>query len=212
MTARSTLRTDANCFKLVLLGESAVGKSSIVMRYAERRYDPFIQTTLSGAAFISKEVEKEGEQLTLNIWDTAGQERFKGIAPLYYRGADAALVVYDISKADSFEKAKDWVRLLQLDASPQVVIALVGNKLDRAQDPGGRQISTSEGQQYAEEESLLFMEVSAKTGENIEESFMSIVEKLPSKSNAERNNENDLLDNNNNNNGGSWFGSWCSIL
>jgi len=139
--------------------------------------------------------------LRYEIWDTAGQERFHSLAPMYYRNAQAAVVVYDITKASSLEKAKSWVKELQRQANPNIVIALVGNKLDlvtpaapepaeeeEADDatatPGEgqetlRQVAREEAEAYSGEAGLLFAETSAKTGEGIVEVFTEIAKKIP---------------------------------
>ncbi|KAI1242830.1 Ras-related protein Rab-5A, partial [Lamprotornis superbus] len=110
------------------------------------------------------------------IWDTAGQERYHSLAPMYYRGAQAAIVVYDITNEESFARAKNWVKELQRQASPNIVIALAGNKADLANK---RAVDFQEAQAYADDNSLLFMETSAKTSMNVNEIFMAIAKKLP---------------------------------
>ncbi|EJU01934.1 ras-domain-containing protein [Dacryopinax primogenitus] len=120
--------------KLVLLGEAAVGKSSVVMRFVQNDFSENKEPTI-GAAFLTQKCRLEDRVLRYEIWDTAGQERFHSLAPMYYRNAQAAVVVYDITKASSLEKAKSWVKELQRQANPNIVIALVGNKLDLVQSP-----------------------------------------------------------------------------
>ena len=110
------------------------------------------------------------------IWDTAGQERYHSLAPMYYRGAQAAIVVYDITNTDTFARAKNWVKELQRQASPNIVIALAGNKADLASK---RAVEFQEAQAYADDNSLLFTETSAKTAMNVNEIFMAIAKKLP---------------------------------
>eukprot|EP00656_Telonema_subtile_P048313 TRINITY_DN571_c0_g1_i3.p1 TRINITY_DN571_c0_g1~~TRINITY_DN571_c0_g1_i3.p1 ORF type:complete len:137 (+),score=31.27 TRINITY_DN571_c0_g1_i3:365-775(+) len=105
------------------------------------------------------------------IWDTAGQERYHSLAPMYYRGAAAAVVVYDITNADSFQRAKSWVKELQRQGSPNIVIALAGNKFDLAPK---RKVDTEEAKEYAKDNGLFFMETSAKTATNVEELFKAI--------------------------------------
>ena len=137
--------------------------------------------------------------IKFEIWDTAGQERFASLAPMYYRNAQAALVVYDLTKPTSLIKAKHWVAELQRQASPGIVIALVGNKLDLTSDATGstggegassegeggddagdaRKVSRDEAKGYADEESLLFFETSAKTGTNVTEVFTAIANAIP---------------------------------
>ncbi|KAG9126104.1 hypothetical protein FRC07_004873 [Ceratobasidium sp. 392] len=115
--------------KLVLLGESAVGKSSVVMRFVNDEFQANKEPTI-GAAFLTQKCRLEDRVLRYEIWDTAGQERFHSLAPMYYRNAQAAVVVYDVTKESTLEKAKTWVKELQRQASPNIVIALAGNKVD----------------------------------------------------------------------------------
>ncbi|KAF7784443.1 hypothetical protein Agabi119p4_608 [Agaricus bisporus var. burnettii] len=118
--------------KLVLLGEAAVGKSSIVLRFVSNEFQPNKEPTI-GAAFLTQKCRLEDRILRYEIWDTAGQERFHSLAPMYYRNAQAAVVVYDVTKSTSLEKAKSWVKELQRQANPNIVIALAGNKVDLVQ-------------------------------------------------------------------------------
>ncbi|KAJ6784114.1 hypothetical protein PWT90_08959 [Aphanocladium album] len=172
--------------KLVLLGEAAVGKSSLVLRFVNNDFQENKEPTI-GAAFLTQKCNLPTRTIKFEIWDTAGQERFASLAPMYYRNAQAALVVYDITKPTSLIKAKHWVAELQRQASPGIVIALVGNKLDLASESSGddddsgdaRKVSTEEAKAYAEEESLLFFETSAKTGVNVSEVFTAIANAIP---------------------------------
>ncbi|XP_068610859.1 ras-related protein Rab-5C-like [Brachionichthys hirsutus] len=162
-------------FKLVLLGESAVGKSSLVLRFVKGQFQEFQESTI-GAAFLTQTVCLDDTTVKFEIWDTAGQERYHSLAPMYYRGAQAAIVVYDITNADTFTRAKTWVKELQRQASPNIVIALAGNKADIANK---RAVELQEAHAYADDNSLLFMETSAKTAKNVNEVFMAIAKKLP---------------------------------
>jgi len=192
--------------KLVLLGEAAVGKSSLVMRFVNNDFQENKEPTI-GAAFLTQKCNLPSRTIKFEIWDTAGQERFASLAPMYYRNAQAALVVYDITKASSLQKAQHWVAELQRQASPGIVIALVGNKFDLAstnlasdastggddadgtataeeeEDVDGesdaRKVSTKTAKAYADEESLLFFETSAKTGMNVAEVFTAIANAIP---------------------------------
>uniref|UniRef100_K7E5L4 small monomeric GTPase n=1 Tax=Monodelphis domestica TaxID=13616 RepID=K7E5L4_MONDO len=157
-------------FKLVLLGESAVGKSSLVLRFVKGQFHEFQESTI-GAAFLTQTVCLDDTTVKFEIWDTAGQERYHSLAPMYYRGAQAAIVVYDITNEESFARAKNWVKELQRQASPNIVIALAGNKADLASK---RAVDFQEAQSYADDNSLLFMETSAKTSVNVNEIFMAI--------------------------------------
>ncbi|EEP82657.1 vacuolar protein sorting-associated protein 21 [Uncinocarpus reesii 1704] len=122
--------------KLVLLGEAAVGKSSLVLRFVNDDFQENKEPTI-GAAFLTQKCSLPTRTIKFEIWDTAGQERFASLAPMYYRNAQAALVVYDLTKPSSLTKAKHWVAELQRQASPGIVIALVGNKLDLTNDGNG---------------------------------------------------------------------------
>ncbi|EGP92275.1 unnamed protein product [Zymoseptoria tritici ST99CH_1A5] len=190
--------------KLVLLGEAAVGKSSLVLRFVSNAFQPNKEPTI-GAAFLTQKCTLPNRIIKFEIWDTAGQERFASLAPMYYRNAQAALVVYDITKASSLVKARHWVAELQRQASPGIVIALVGNKLDLCEEDGeggenstgeadtegedtpegedvdaaARKVSKAEAKRYADEEGLLFFETSAKTGENVSEVFTAIANAIP---------------------------------
>jgi len=161
-------------FKLVLLGESAVGKSSLVLRFVKGQFHEYQESTI-GAAFLTQTVCVDDVTVKFEIWDTAGQERYHSLAPMYYRGAQAAIVVYDITSQESFARAKNWVKELNLQAN-NIVIALAGNKADLEPQ---RAVSRAEAQQYAEDQNLLFMETSAKTAINVSEIFMEIAKTLP---------------------------------
>jgi len=162
-------------YKLVLLGESSVGKSSLVLRFVKGQFLDFQESTI-GAAFLTQTVCLNDTTVKFEIWDTAGQERYHSLAPMYYRGAQAAIVVFDITNSESFDKAKAWVSELQRQGSPNIVIALAGNKCDLANK---RSVATANAQAYADENGCLFMETSAKTNSNVTELFVAIAKKLP---------------------------------
>lgn len=162
-------------FKLVLLGESAVGKSSLVLRFVKGQFHEYQESTI-GAAFLTQTVCLDDTTVKFEIWDTAGQERYHSLAPMYYRGAQAAIVVYDVTSRDTFDRAKTWVKELQRQANPNIVIALAGNKADLASK---RTVEQDEASAYADDNGLLFMETSAKTAKNVNEIFLAIAKKLP---------------------------------
>ncbi|CZS93432.1 hypothetical protein WAI453_001006 [Rhynchosporium graminicola] len=199
--AEATAPKPSSSVKLVLLGEAAVGKSSLVLRFVNDDFQENKEPTI-GAAFLTQKCNLPTRTIKFEIWDTAGQERFASLAPMYYRNAQSALVVYDLTKPTSLIKAKHWVAELQRQASPGIVIALVGNKLDLtneisssssnlAEDEDGdvvdgedadgdaRKVSVSEAKSYAEEEGLLFFETSAKLGTNVTEVFTAIANAIP---------------------------------
>ncbi|KAJ9081678.1 GTP-binding protein of the rab/ypt [Entomophthora muscae] len=163
-------------FKLVLLGESAVGKSSLVLRFVKDQFDDYRESTI-GAAFLTQTLHlADDTTVKLEIWDTAGQERYRSLAPMYYRNANCAVVVYDITQPASLEKAKVWIEELHKQADPNIVIALAGNKADLE---ARRAISTEEAREFAEEAGLLFFETSAKSAENVLELFTALAQKMP---------------------------------
>ncbi|KAJ8427735.1 hypothetical protein Cgig2_021062 [Carnegiea gigantea] len=154
--------------KLVLLGDSGVGKSCIVLRFVRGQFDPTSKVTV-GASFLSQTIAlQDSTTVKFEIWDTAGQERYAALAPLYYRGAAVAVIVYDITSPESFAKAQYWVKELQKHGSPDIVMALVGNKAD-LQDR--REVPAENGIEYAEKNGMFFIETSAKTADNINQLF-----------------------------------------
>jgi small GTP-binding protein len=169
------MSTPVRHYKLVLLGDSAVGKSCLVVRFVRDEFFEFQEPTI-GAAFLTQTVSLDDAMIKFEIWDTAGQERYRSLAPMYYRGATAAVVVYDITKKDSFSGAKSWVKELQRRGDPNVIIALAGNKADME---GKRKVQTEEAQQYAQENEIIFLETSAKTALNVRNLFVEIAKKLP---------------------------------
>lgn len=169
-------------FKLVLLGESAVGKSSVVHRFVKNTFDNMRESTI-GAAFLTQSVTLPDIDATVmfEIWDTAGQERYKSLAPMYYRNAHAALCVYDITNSSSFQKAQNWIKELKKQAPENIVICLVGNKADLEED---RQVDANAVDEYVhqlqqEGTNLLTAECSAKSGEGVLDIFTRVASALP---------------------------------
>lgn len=161
--------------KLVLLGDTGVGKSCLVLRYVRGQFDPGSKVTI-GAAYMSHSTTLDtGATVRFEIWDTAGQERYRSLAPLYYRGAGAAAVVFDITDANSFTKAQYWVTELQKTASPDIVIVLVGNKADLSEQ---RTVAASAAQSYADANGMLYVETSAKTSSGVAHIFEMVATKL----------------------------------
>lgn len=162
-------------YKLVLLGETAVGKSSLVLRFVRSEFCDHQDSTI-GAAFLTQSVNLGDYIVKYEIWDTAGQERYRSLAPMYYRGAAAAVVVYDITSHHSFERAKQWIKELQRQGDAAVVIALAGNKVDLSEK---REVATADARAYADENGLIFFETSAKATTHVTELFTQIAKALP---------------------------------
>lgn len=164
--------------KVVTVGEAAVGKSSITLRFVHNHFRENNVATI-GASFLSKTIYVSKGWVKFNIWDTAGQEKYRSLASLYYRGVDCAILVYDITNRDSFEAVKNyWIHELkhQCNGEGGLVICVAGNKCDLEQL---RQVPTDEGKALAAEYGALFFETSAKVDENINEIFVAIANELP---------------------------------
>ncbi|CCW69609.1 unnamed protein product [Phytomonas sp. Hart1] len=196
MTAVGIRASDAPSSKIVLLGESAVGKSSIALRFARNEFLPDQDSTI-GACYFSRHIEvpsretgqlrgapvtaaanapEQSRFLHLQMWDTAGQERYRSLAPIYYRDSSGALVVYDITSSESFGKAQGWIKELRARASPSLLIFLIGNKTDLE---SMRQVSYEDGHSLGiKEEVAGFYEISAKDNSNVQQVFQDFAVKL----------------------------------
>ncbi|KAK1303207.1 Ras-related protein RABF2b [Acorus calamus] len=171
----ATTATKSVNAKLVLLGDVGAGKSSLVLRFVKGQFIDFQESTI-GAAFFSQTIAVNDATVKFEIWDTAGQERYHSLAPMYYRGAAAAIVVYDITNPISFTRAKKWVQELQAQGNTNMIMALAGNKSDLLD---ARKVTAEATQTYAEENNLFFMETSAKSATNVNEIFYEIAKRLP---------------------------------
>ncbi|XP_018568480.1 ras-related protein RHN1 [Anoplophora glabripennis] len=149
--------------KVVVLGYQGVGKTCTVIRYVENTFSKQIAPTV-GASFFSCKLNIEGTQVTLQIWDTAGQERFKAMAPMFYRNANAALLIFDITSSSSFESMKGWVQELKRNVDEPMVLCVVGNKIDLADK---RQVTRDEAVQYSKTIGASYMECSAMADQGI---------------------------------------------
>lgn len=162
--------------KVCIVGEMSVGKTSILSRFTENKFDGIHKSTL-GATFISKCVTfDEGETTKYNIWDTAGQERFKTMNRLYYRGAGVIMIVYDITDARTFKSVQFWHKEVLNHREPNTMLVLIGNKSDLDER---REITKESGEQSAKHIGAYFFEVSAKTSQNVELLFQEIGKHLP---------------------------------
>ncbi|OHT11586.1 Ras-like GTP-binding protein RYL1 [Tritrichomonas foetus] len=164
---------DEDEIKIVLLGQTSVGKTCIVNYFIVRRFDDSVSPTL-GASFASKTFDIGDDQITLQIWDTAGQERFKVLAPMYYRGSHAALLVYSITDQSSFSEIDYWINNLRENTDGNVQIFLIGNKTDLNEQ---RAIKEEEGQEKATLLGATFIETSAVNGNGIDELFIMVAKK-----------------------------------
>lgn len=155
-----------NNIKVVLIGDTSVGKSSIAERFVNNTFSEFNEPTI-GAAFLAKNLEN----IKFEIWDTAGQERYRSLAPMYYRGASAAIVVYDIRDKDTFNNAKSWINEIKQKGQENCVIVLAGNKCDLP----NRNVDYEYARDYADYNNVFFIETSAKSNINIDNIFKIII-------------------------------------
>ena len=161
-------------YKILLLGDSSVGKTCFLMRYTDNTFQEIHMSTI-GLDYKLKNVQlDEGKIVKIQIWDTAGQDRFRSITKNYYKGAHGIILLYDVTNRKTFENVRDWVEQIREEVSDRVSIILVGNKID---DVEGRKVKTEEGQKMADECGLSFFECSAKSGENIDHTFNELVKK-----------------------------------
>ncbi|XP_050399055.1 ras-related protein Rab-22A [Patella vulgata] len=161
--------------KLCLLGDSGVGKSSLVMRFVTDSFKPALESTI-GASFMTKTLLVEGNTYKFQIWDTAGQEKYRALAPMYYRGAAAAIIAYDVTREATYKSVKSWVQELRHQGAPNIVIAIAGNKCDL---DDLREVREKDAEDYAKEINAIFCETSALTAINVADLFYKISERLP---------------------------------
>lgn len=160
--------------KILIIGESGVGKSSLLLRFTDDLFDPQLSATI-GVDFKVKTLSVDGNKTKLAIWDTAGQERFRTLTPSYYRGAQGAILVYDVTSRETFTKLDVWLNELETFANkPDIVKMLVANKIDKP----NREVTKEEGLKFARKHSMLFIEASAKTKEGVQIAFEELVEKI----------------------------------
>lgn len=158
-------------FKIVLIGDSGVGKSNILSRFTRNEFCLESKSTI-GVEFATRTLQVEGKTVKAQIWDTAGQERYRAITSAYYRGAVGALLVYDITKRQTFENVQRWLRELRDHADSNIVIMLAGNKSDLSHL---RSVNKDDAHHMAERENLSFLETSALEATNVENAFQTIL-------------------------------------
>ena len=167
---------DFTVCKVVLLGETGVGKTSIISRYVHNNFSEVLMST-TGASFATKKLEIDSEhKIKFQIWDTAGQERFRSLAKIFYQNASVAVLVYDITRRDTFDKIKNfWIKEIKENAPSDIILALAGNKSDNYEN---EVVNLSEGKKLAKEIDAIFQSTSAMLSHGIDELFLSIGKKF----------------------------------
>ncbi|KAK8587628.1 hypothetical protein V6N13_086609 [Hibiscus sabdariffa] len=161
-------------FKVVLIGDSAVGKSQILARFARNEFSLDSKATI-GVEFQTRTLVIEHKSVKAQIWDTAGQERYRAVTSAYYRGAVGAMLVYDITKRQTFDHIPRWLEELRGHADKNIVIILIGNKTDLENQ---RAVSTDDAKEFAQKEGLFFLETSALEATNVETAFLTVLTEI----------------------------------
>lgn len=169
-------------FKVVLLGEGRVGKTSILLRYIKGEYDDRQVSTLQ-ASYLDKRLMVDNAKVQLSLWDTAGQERFHALGPIYYRDADGALLVYDITDDESFRKVRTWVKELRRIVGDDIDICIAGNKVDLQRN---RKVSEEDAKKYAESVGATHFNTSAKLNRGLEDVFVDLTKRMLSRAGAKK--------------------------
>eukprot|EP00731_Ephydatia_muelleri_P019672 Em0012g497a len=197
--------TENASYKLVLIGDQGVGKSNLLTRFTQDRFDPSSRSTI-GVDFGTKFVQLGDNVVKLQIWDTAGQENYRALAPTYYRGASGVVVVYDITRRETFEHVEYWMTEVRNNMHPDATILLVGNKSDQE---ATRAVSRQEAEQYAEKHKLYFMETSAMDSSNVSTSFEWILNTVYNHADAVNENSGIKLDVTSSKKNGTWRSRCC---
>lgn len=164
----------SSSFKVVLLGEGRVGKTSLCLQYVKNEFSSKQESTIQ-ATYLDKRVNVGKQSVKLMIWDTAGQERFHALGPIYYRDANGALLVYDITDRDSFTKVRNWVKELRKIVGEDIVLCIAGNKSDLEKQ---RQVDNAEAIEYSQKVGAHHVLTSAKTGQGVEEAFLHLTREM----------------------------------
>eukprot|EP01080_Neovahlkampfia_damariscottae_P000392 gene392-6806_t len=165
--------SDKNVYKIVLLGEGRVGKTSLTLRYVNNEFEDKQKSTVQ-ATYLQKVVKLADKSITLSIWDTAGQERYHALGPIYYRNSDGALLVYDVTDQDTFTRAQHWVKELRKVVGDDIIITIAGNKCDLKK----RQVEESDALAYCQKVGANHVYTSAKANKGVEEAFLDITKRI----------------------------------
>ncbi|KAG5667268.1 hypothetical protein PVAND_015255 [Polypedilum vanderplanki] len=160
--------------KILVIGESGVGKTSLMLRFVDDSFDANEQPTI-GVDFRVKSLEIDGQRLQIQAWDTAGQERFRTLIPSYYRDATGAILVYDVTKMNSFQKLETWLEELEVNTNRNITKMIVGNKIDLQNQ---RKVDRELGKKFAKQQRALFVETSAASNINVQLAFEELVKKI----------------------------------
>ena len=167
--------SEETVYKVLLLGDTTVGKTCFLMKYTDKTLQDIHMATI-GLDYRLKTMKlKSGKDIKLQIWDTAGQDRFRAITKNYYKGSHGIILIYDVTNLQTFENVKNWVNQIREEASTKVVIYIAANKIDMETE---RKVTKQEGESLAQELGFPFMETSAKSGININETFEDLVERI----------------------------------
>uniref|UniRef100_A0A7S4LQF6 Uncharacterized protein n=1 Tax=Oxyrrhis marina TaxID=2969 RepID=A0A7S4LQF6_OXYMA len=163
----------AYMFKYIIIGDTGVGKSCLLLQFTDKRFRPDHELTI-GVEFGARLIQIDNKPIKLQVWDTAGQESFRSITRSYYRGATGALLCYDISRRETFQHVARWLEECRQNSNPNMVIMLIGNKCDLEK----REVSYEEGAKFAQENGLIFEETSAKTAHKVEDAFITTATRI----------------------------------
>ena len=175
-------------FKMILIGDSSVGKSNILLKYLKDQFDPNSRATV-GVEFGTKNITLNNKKIKIQIWDTAGQERYRSITSAYYKGAKGAFIVYDITRKTTFENIDKWIADLKTNGDSNISIVLIGNKSDLEEK---REVTKEEGLKKSQDCKTAFMETSALNGDNVHKAFDELIEQIYQNNSALLEQENDV--------------------